>query len=93
MLPDQGTDKPNENQSTAGVTKDGGTPQKYTDRSKLRQGSSTQKGDVDKRPEGVFTKRYVGSRKTEPKTSSSKPDTVAPSDSGSALVNGEAQVG
>ncbi|KAJ0465232.1 putative polyribonucleotide nucleotidyltransferase [Helianthus annuus] len=84
LLPDQGTDKPNENQRTAGVSKD---------KSKSRQRSSTPKGDVDISPEGTFTKRYVGPRKNESKTSSSKPDTYASSDSGGALVNGEAQVG
>ncbi|XP_024974558.1 polyribonucleotide nucleotidyltransferase 1, chloroplastic isoform X1 [Cynara cardunculus var. scolymus] len=102
LLPDQSTDKPDENQSTAGVIKDSGTPQKYTDRGKVRQSSSIPKGDVaeatlgqrkDKIPETTFTKRYVGSRKNEPKTSSSKSDTVASNDSGSSLVNGEAQVG
>ncbi|KAJ9540473.1 hypothetical protein OSB04_026979 [Centaurea solstitialis] len=100
--PEQSTDKPGENQGTAGATKDSGTPQKYTDRGKFRQSSSIPKGDVaeatsgqrkDKSSESMFTKRYVGPRKNEPKTSSSKPDTGASSDSGSSLVNGEAQVG
>ncbi|KAJ0469985.1 putative polyribonucleotide nucleotidyltransferase [Helianthus annuus] len=50
LLPDQGTDKPNENQRAAGVSKD---------KSKPRQRSSTPKGDVDISPEGTFTKRYV----------------------------------
>nr|XP_043631737.1 polyribonucleotide nucleotidyltransferase 1, chloroplastic [Erigeron canadensis] len=89
LLPDQGTDKPNENQSTAGETKDSGAPQKYADKSKLRRSSSMPK---DKSSEVTFSKRYVGPRKNEPKTSSSELD-VASSDSGSALVNGEAQVG
>ncbi|KAL8241332.1 hypothetical protein R6Q59_014687 [Mikania micrantha] len=93
LLPDQGTDKPNENQSTAGESKDGGTPQKYTNKGKPRQSSNTPKGDVDKNSEGTFTKRYVGSGKNEPKTSSNKSSTVASSDSGSALINGEAQAG
>ncbi|KAI3809433.1 hypothetical protein L1987_25406 [Smallanthus sonchifolius] len=93
LLPDQGTDKPNENQSTAGVSKDSGSPQKYTNKSKPRQSSNTPKGDVDKIPEGTFTKRYIGSRKNEPKTSSNQSETDASSDSGGALVNGEAQVG
>ncbi|KAI7736786.1 hypothetical protein M8C21_016433 [Ambrosia artemisiifolia] len=81
LLPDQGTEK------------DSGAPQKSTDKSKPRQSSNTPKGDGDKTSEGTFTKRYIGSRKNEPKTSSSKSDTVASSESGSALVNGEAQVG
>ncbi|KAI3705391.1 hypothetical protein L1987_75628 [Smallanthus sonchifolius] len=93
LLPDQGTDKPNENQTTAGVSKDSGSPQKYANKSKPKQSSNTPKGDVDKVPEGTFTKRYIGSRKNEPKTSSNQSETDASSDSGSALVNGEAQVG
>ncbi|KAD7479773.1 hypothetical protein E3N88_02909 [Mikania micrantha] len=93
LLPDQSTDKPNENQSTAGISKDSGTLQKDTEKGKARRRSSTPKSDMDMSPEGTFIKRYVGSRKNEPKTSSSKPDTTASSDSGSALVNGEAQVG
>ncbi|KAL8193301.1 hypothetical protein R6Q57_026882 [Mikania cordata] len=93
LLPDQSTDKPNENQGTAGVSKDSGTLQKDTEKGKARQRSSTPKSDMVMSPEGTFVKRYVGSRKNEPKTSSSKPDTTASSDSGSALVNGEAQVG
>ncbi|XP_076896121.1 polyribonucleotide nucleotidyltransferase 1, chloroplastic-like [Bidens hawaiensis] len=81
LLPDQGTDKPNENPRLAGG------------KSKPRQSSNPQKGDIDKTPEGTFTKRYVGSCKNEPKTSSNKTDTVESSESGSALVNGEAPVG
>ncbi|KAJ0771564.1 putative polyribonucleotide nucleotidyltransferase [Helianthus annuus] len=84
LLPDQGT---------AGGSKDSGTPQKSTDKSKPRQSANTPKGDGDKTSEGTFTKRYVGSRKNEPKTSSNKSDAVASGDGGSALINGEAQVG
>ncbi|KAF5799362.1 putative polyribonucleotide nucleotidyltransferase [Helianthus annuus] len=84
LLPDQGT---------AGGSKDSGTPQKSTDKSKPRQSVNTPKGDGDKTSEGTFTKRYVGSRKNEPKTSSNKSDAVASGDGGSALINGEAQVG
>ncbi|KAM0003178.1 putative polyribonucleotide nucleotidyltransferase [Helianthus debilis subsp. tardiflorus] len=84
LLPDQGT---------AGGSKDSGTPQKSTDKSKARQSANTPKGDGDKTSEGTFTKRYVGSRKNEPKTSSNKSDAVASGDGGSALINGEAQVG
>ncbi|KAJ0557662.1 putative polyribonucleotide nucleotidyltransferase [Helianthus annuus] len=84
LLPDQGT---------AGGSKDSGTPQKSTDKSKPRQSANTPKGEGDKTSEGTFTKRYVGSRKNEPKTSSNKSDAVASGDGGSALINGEAQVG
>ncbi|KAM0068561.1 putative polyribonucleotide nucleotidyltransferase [Helianthus debilis subsp. tardiflorus] len=84
LLPDQGT---------AGGSKDSGTPQKSTDKSKPRHSANTPKGDGDKTSEGTFTKRYVGSRKNEPKTSSNKSDAVATGDGGSALINGEAQVG
>ncbi|PWA49181.1 polyribonucleotide nucleotidyltransferase [Artemisia annua] len=92
--PDQSTDPPSENQSTTSVGKDSGTPQKYTDKSKLRRSSTMPRVDADKSSEYTFTKRYVGSRKNEPKPTSSKPDAVASSDSdsGSELVNGEAQI-
>ncbi|KAI3721878.1 hypothetical protein L2E82_32897 [Cichorium intybus] len=74
-------------QSADGVTKESGTQQKYTDRSKGRPTEERK----DKSPEGVFIKRYVGSRKNEQKTSGTKPDTPPASDD--TLINGEAQVG
>lgn len=62
--------------------------------------SSGQRKDKSPAPEGVFIKRYVGSgsRKSEQKTSTTKPDTPAAAsasasnESGNTLVNGEAQV-
>lgn len=60
--------------------------------------SSGQRKDKSPAPEGMFIKRYVGSgsRKSEQKTSTTKPDTPAAAsasnESGNTLVNGEAQV-
>ncbi|CAI9273102.1 unnamed protein product [Lactuca saligna] len=74
-----------EGSTDGAATKESGSPQKYTERSKFRRmgdgtGEETSSGQrKDKSPEGVFIKRYVGSgsRKSEQKTSTTKPDTPA----------------